>query len=123
MNTDASGAAAGIWLSTSQAQRTRRRQLHRQPVGPADAERRTNQLVTVRSIRCASSDAATAGVRLFDVGESGFSIVSVVRIDEQEAPENDAEEAILEEMLGRDSPQTAPDTPPDRDDPPPTDTE
>ncbi len=64
----------------------------------------------------------TAGVRLFDVGESEH-IVSAVRIDEQEAPENDAEEAILEEMLGRNSPQTAPDTPPDRDDPTPTDPE
>ncbi|WP_156172082.1 DNA gyrase subunit A [Aurantiacibacter gangjinensis] len=43
---------------------------------------------------------ATAGVRLFDVGKNEH-IVSAVRIDEQEAPENDAEEMIAEEMVGR----------------------
>jgi DNA gyrase subunit A len=33
-----------------------------------------------------------------------------VRLDEQEAPENEAEEAIVEEMLGRESEDTAPET-------------
>ncbi len=59
---------------------------------------------------------ASAGVRLFDVADNEH-VVSAVRIDEQEAPENDAEEAIVEEMVRRDSPETEiPDTP-DRDEP------
>lgn len=49
----------------------------------------------------------TAGVRLFDVGKNEL-VVSAVRIDEQEAPENEAEEAIVEEMEGRGSPETTP---------------
>jgi DNA gyrase subunit A len=58
----------------------------------------------------------TAGVRLFDVAE-GELIVSAVLIDEQEAPENEAEEAVVEEMLGRESGEViAPDNPPTRDD-------
>jgi DNA gyrase subunit A len=43
-------------------------------------------------------------------------VVSAVRLDEQEAPENEAEEAIVEEMLGRESEDTAPDTEKARDD-------
>ena len=62
----------------------------------------------------------SAGVRLFNVADDEH-IVSAVRIDDQEAPENEAEEAIAEEMLGRHSPEITPDTPPDRDDPTPTD--
>ena len=64
----------------------------------------------------------SAGVKLFDVAD-GEQIVSAVRIDEEPEPENAAEEAVLEEMAARDSEQTAPDTPADRDDPAPTDTE
>ena len=40
----------------------------------------------------------SAGVRLFNVAE-GEHIVSAVRIDEQEAPENEAEEAVIEEIV------------------------
>ena len=43
---------------------------------------------------------ATAGVRLFDVAD-GEHIVAAVRIDEEEAPEVEAEEAVAEEMVGR----------------------
>ncbi|AZI37912.1 DNA gyrase subunit A [Caenibius tardaugens NBRC 16725] len=58
---------------------------------------------------------ASAGVRLFDVANKEL-VVSAVRIDEQEEPENAAEEAIVEEMVRGDSPETGiPDTP-DRDD-------
>ena len=59
----------------------------------------------------------SAGVRLFDVGKDEH-VVSAVRIDEEEAPENAAEVAIAEEMLERrtDDDQTAPDTTPHRDD-------
>ena len=59
----------------------------------------------------------SAGVRLFDVGKDEL-VVSVVRIDEDEAPEDLAEEAVVEEIVGRDSEETEiPDTPV-RDDPP-----
>jgi len=58
----------------------------------------------------------SAGVRLFDVSANEH-VVSAVRLDEQEAPENEAEEAIVEEMLARGTEQTAPDTTLDRDDP------
>ncbi len=58
----------------------------------------------------------TAGVRLFDVGKNEH-IVSVARIDEEEAPETEAEEAIVEEMIGRDAEETTPETTQDRDDP------
>ncbi|MBO0749626.1 MAG: DNA gyrase subunit A, partial [Porphyrobacter sp.] len=58
---------------------------------------------------------ASAGVRLFDVAE-GEQIVSAVRLDEEEAPENEAEEAIVEEMLGRESESTVPETEKARDD-------
>ncbi|HEU4820365.1 MAG TPA: DNA gyrase C-terminal beta-propeller domain-containing protein, partial [Qipengyuania sp.] len=62
----------------------------------------------------------SAGVRLFHVADNEH-VVSAVRLDEEEEPETAAEEAIVEEMLARDSAQTAPETPPDRDDPTPTD--
>ncbi len=42
----------------------------------------------------------TAGVRLFDVGKNEH-IVSAVRLDEEEEPENEAEEAVTEEMVER----------------------
>src|SRR5690606_27213716 len=57
----------------------------------------------------------SAGVKLFDVAE-GEHVVSAVRIDEQEAPENEAEEAVVEEMVGRGSATTDPDNPQTRDD-------
>ncbi|MGN6501164.1 MAG: DNA gyrase subunit A [Tsuneonella sp.] len=57
----------------------------------------------------------SAGVRLFNVAE-GEHVVSAVRLDEEEAPENEAEEAIVEEMLARDSNETAPHTTPQSDD-------
>jgi DNA gyrase subunit A len=62
----------------------------------------------------------SAGVRLFNVADDEH-VVSAVRLDEEEEPETPAEEAIVEEMVGRDSDETAPDNPPDRDDPAPTD--
>ena len=61
----------------------------------------------------------TAGVRLFDVAENEH-VVSAVRIDDVADPENDAEEAVVEEMIGRDSPEATIPTTRDRDDPPPT---
>ena len=61
----------------------------------------------------------SAGVRLFDVAGDEH-VVSAVRIDEQEEPENEAEEMIVEEMVGRGSEETMPDTTMDRDDPMPT---
>ena len=59
----------------------------------------------------------SAGVRLFDVAENEH-VVSAVRIDEEEGPENEAEEAIVEEMIARGSPETEPDNPQTRDDMP-----
>ena len=57
----------------------------------------------------------SAGVRLFDVAENEH-IVSAVRIDEEEAPENEAEEAIVEEMVARESGEVLePQSPPTRD--------
>jgi len=61
----------------------------------------------------------SAGVRLFDVAE-GEHVVSAVRIDDTATPENDAEDAVAEEMIGRNSTETQPYTTPDRDDPTPT---
>ncbi len=58
---------------------------------------------------------STAGVKLFDVAE-GEHVVSAVRLDDQEAPENEAEEAIVEEMVGRGSEETPPQTEQARDD-------
>ena len=57
----------------------------------------------------------SAGVKLFDVADKE-QVVSAVRLDEQEEPENEAEEAIVEEMLGRESEDTAPQTERARDD-------
>ncbi len=56
-----------------------------------------------------------AGVRIFDVA-AGEHVVSVAHIDDDESPENEAEEAIVEEILGRDSEDTVPDTEKARDD-------
>ncbi|MXP28512.1 DNA gyrase subunit A [Porphyrobacter algicida] len=60
----------------------------------------------------------SAGVRLFNVA-GGEKIVGAVRLDEEEAPENEAEEAIVEEIVGRSSEPTEQQTTMDRDDPPP----
>jgi len=57
----------------------------------------------------------SAGVRLFNVADNEH-IVSAVRLDEEEAPENEAEEAIVEEMLARESEDTTPTTEQARDD-------
>ncbi len=59
----------------------------------------------------------TAGVRLFDVGK-GETIVSAVKIDETEEPEDAAEEAVTEEMADRrgGDDETTPHTPPQSDD-------
>ena len=43
----------------------------------------------------------SAGVRLFNVGDNEH-VVSAVRLDEEEAPENAAEEAVAVEMMARD---------------------
>ncbi|MFV0644075.1 MAG: DNA gyrase subunit A [Sphingomonadaceae bacterium] len=59
----------------------------------------------------------SAGVRLFNVSDNEH-IVSAVRLDEQEAPEDSAEDAIVEEMQVRDSAETTIPDEPDRDDPP-----
>ena len=51
----------------------------------------------------------SSGVRLFSVADDE-QVVGVALIDEDEAPENEAEEAIVEEMVGRDSEDTTPHT-------------
>nr|WP_281276748.1 DNA gyrase subunit A [Alteraurantiacibacter aquimixticola] len=58
----------------------------------------------------------TSGVRLFDVGKDEH-VVSAVRIDESEAPEDEGEEAVVEEMMeGRSgADETEPKTTIDRD--------
>ena len=48
----------------------------------------------------------SAGVRLFDVADGEF-VVSTVRIDDTATPENEAEEAIAEEMAARSAQETA----------------
>ncbi len=60
---------------------------------------------------------SSAGVRLFNVAKNE-QIVSVARIDETEEPENEAEEAVVEEMLERrgGGDETVPYTPPKSDD-------
>ena len=58
---------------------------------------------------------STAGVKLFDVADNEH-VVSAVRLDEQEEPEDEAEAMIVEEMVAGDSPETEPDNPPTRDD-------
>ena len=57
----------------------------------------------------------SAGVRLFDVAKNEH-VVSAVRLDEQEEPENDAEEAIAEEIVARSTEETEIYTPPQSDD-------
>jgi DNA gyrase subunit A len=57
----------------------------------------------------------TAGVRLFAVSDNE-SIVSAVRLDEQPDPENEAEEAVVEEMAGRTTEQIPQQTEQARDD-------
>ncbi|MEZ5692276.1 MAG: DNA gyrase subunit A [Altererythrobacter sp.] len=61
----------------------------------------------------------TSGVRIFNVAD-GEHVVGAALIDEEADPENAAEEAVTEEMIGRTSPDTQPYTTQDRDDPPPT---
>jgi DNA gyrase subunit A len=56
----------------------------------------------------------SAGVKLFSVADDEH-IVSAVRLDEEEAPENEAEELVVEEMLARGSEEIAPEPTPDRD--------
>ena len=56
----------------------------------------------------------SAGVRLFNVADNEH-VVSAVRLDEDEAPENEAEEAIAEEMLARGTVETEPETTPQSD--------
>jgi DNA gyrase subunit A len=58
----------------------------------------------------------SSGVRLFNVAE-GETIVSAVRIDDDESPENEAEEAIVEEIVRGNSPETEIPDHPVRDDP------
>jgi DNA gyrase subunit A len=62
----------------------------------------------------------SAGVKLFDVADNEH-VVSAVRIDEEEAPENEAEAAIVEEMVARGSPEILPEPTADRDDSEPED--
>jgi DNA gyrase subunit A len=47
----------------------------------------------------------SAGVRLFNVADDEH-VVSAVRLDEEEAPENPAEEAVVEEMIARNAGET-----------------
>jgi DNA gyrase subunit A len=54
-------------------------------------------------------------VKLFDVSDNEH-IVSAVRLDEQPDPENEAEEAVTEEMAGRTTEQVPPQTEQARDD-------
>src|SRR5688572_20767443 len=56
----------------------------------------------------------SAGVKLCNVAEDEH-VVSAVRLDAQEEPENEAEEAIVEEMIARGTPRTEPEATPDRD--------
>ena len=56
----------------------------------------------------------SAGVRLFDVANDEH-VVSAVPIDEQQEPENEAEELIVEEMVARGSEPTSPEAVADRD--------
>jgi len=56
----------------------------------------------------------SAGVRLFNVADNEH-VVSAVRLDEEAEPENEAEEAIVEEMLARDTEETRPETTPQSD--------
>ncbi|RZV30978.1 MAG: hypothetical protein EX262_09370, partial [Sphingomonadaceae bacterium] len=60
------------------------------------------------------SGRTSSGVRIFNVAK-GEQIVGAALIDETTEPENEAEEAVVEEMVGRHSPETTPDTTMDRD--------
>jgi DNA gyrase subunit A len=62
----------------------------------------------------------SAGVRLFDVSANEH-VVSAVRVDETAEPENEAEEAIAEEMIARNADETEIPTQVDRDDLDPND--
>ncbi|MCB2060495.1 MAG: DNA gyrase subunit A, partial [Novosphingobium sp.] len=84
---------------------------------PVDLRHMVDEAREERAFQIRGRD--TAGVRLFDVAD-GEHVVSAVRIDDEAAPENDAEEAIVEEIIGRDSPEASIPTTRDRDDPPPT---
>jgi DNA gyrase subunit A len=57
----------------------------------------------------------SAGVRLFDVSDNEY-IVSAVRLDEQPEPENEAEEAVVEEMIVRTTEEVPQQTEQGRDD-------
>ncbi len=59
----------------------------------------------------------SSGVKLFDVGE-GEQVVGAAKIDEEEEPENEGEEAVAEEMIdhGITEGQAAPETPTDGND-------
>ncbi len=52
---------------------------------------------------------ASSGVRLFNV-DNKEQIVGVAKLDDDETPENEAEEAVIEEMVGRDSEPTEPES-------------
>ncbi|WP_324827359.1 DNA gyrase subunit A [Qipengyuania zhejiangensis] len=56
----------------------------------------------------------SAGVRIFNVAK-GEHVVGAALIDETEEPENEAEEAVVEEMIGRDGAETEPYTTPHSD--------
>jgi len=60
---------------------------------------------------------SSSGIRIFDVSK-GEKIVGAARIDEDESPENEAEEAVVEEMVERrgGGDETEPHTTLDRDD-------
>ncbi len=64
----------------------------------------------------------SSGVRLFDVGKDEH-VVGAVKIDEEEAPENPAEEMVVEEMLRGAGAETIPETTLDRDGVPPDEKE
>ena len=53
-------------------------------------------------------------MRLFNVADNEH-VVSAVRLDEEAEPENEAEEAIVEEMLARGAEETRPETTPQSD--------
>jgi DNA gyrase subunit A len=62
----------------------------------------------------------SSGVKLFDVSANEH-VVSAVRIDDTAEPENEAEQAIVEEMIARNADETAIPTEVDRDDLDPND--
>ena len=60
------------------------------------------------------SGRGSSGVRIFNVAK-GEQIVGAALIDETEEPENDAEEAIADEIADREAQVTEPHTPPHSD--------